>query len=188
MNLEYFDSEFSNDFDVQHALVENAMLTKFIIKMISNIFPSLSMTLNFVPLFYSLITSNLLLPYGFEAAHSDTWTVYIINWVYQTTCAFYLVVITITTESTFVLFLLVGCGQIDALIALINQFNSKINTEKSEEEIALQLKRIIKLHQHHQLYVKKVKNLLEFYFLIAIASLCAVMTMSMAAVVLVRIC
>ncbi|EDS32019.1 conserved hypothetical protein [Culex quinquefasciatus] len=186
MNVEYFDSMLLNDMDVQDSLVENAMLTKFIIQMTSRIFPSMSMTLMFVPLFYSLITSNLLLPYGFEITHSDTWLVYAINWAYQASCSFYVVVITVTTESTFVLFLLTACGQIDTLITLTNQLNSKINSEESEEEIALQVKRIVKLHQHHKLYIKKVKELFKFYFLIAIASLCSVMTMSMAAVVLVN--
>lgn len=188
MNLEYFGSEYTRDFDVQEALLNNTMLTKFILKMISSLFPSLSMTLMFTPAVYSLASSNLLLPYGFEISHAGTWAAYAINWVYQASCSFYLVMITVSSESAFVLLLLTACGQVDTLIVMIAQLDAKVNAGKSEQEISLQLKRIVKLHQHHQLYVEKMKDLFEFYFLIAIASLCSVMTMSMAALVLVGGC
>ncbi|XP_065078574.1 uncharacterized protein LOC135701652 [Ochlerotatus camptorhynchus] len=185
MNVKFFSLDIIQDKTVKKALKPSAMLNNVLLTLTIYGYCVLVGIIGLAPMVYGLITSKQVLSFGFEAIHSDAWSAYAVNSLFQANCAYYVAFLTIVTDGTFILYLLTATGQIDAIIGLLKQLDAMMMLELEGQIIDNQLQKIIKFHQHHQLFMRQVENELNLYFLISIASLCFNMSISLAAFVLI---
>ncbi|XP_062565089.1 putative odorant receptor 83c [Armigeres subalbatus] len=185
LNNKYFEEHHSRSKAVKDALFKNAKLT-YVLLQLAAMFPSVVMFLVVTfSILYTLITSNKLLPFGFEWMHSDTWTAYNVNILFQIVLLVYVVLATVGSDAIFILFLLVGSGQVDAITAMLQDLNAMIENDITEEQVTEQLREIIKLHQHLTLYMAKMEDSFKEYFLITLAALSFCMIVSLCAVLVI---
>ncbi|XP_065078600.1 uncharacterized protein LOC135701671 [Ochlerotatus camptorhynchus] len=186
LNLIFFEDNCSNSSNVKNALVKNAMLTNVVLKLTAMSTVMLCVILAFAPVLYSIITSDKLLPYGFEWVHSNTWTAYFINYPFQCITTSYVALATVSTDATFILYLLTGCGKVDTLIAMFQDLNVMIERNVSEHGTTEQLTKIIKLNQHLKWYMASVEKTFKGYFLVTLGCLSLNMIISATAVILIN--
>ncbi|XP_019527877.1 odorant receptor 22c-like [Aedes albopictus] len=186
LNQIYYENKYLDSKTVKDALIKSARLTYVVVKL-NFIFSSAYWIVIITgPLTYSIITQNRLLPFGFEWTHSDDWTAYAINFTSQAILVFFVVVATIASDDTFIVYLLTGCGQMDAIVASLQDMNAMIDGDAQERKITEQLTRIIKLHQHLLLYMTELQDKYSGYFLITLGVLSYIMIVSLFAFILIN--
>ncbi|XP_065078575.1 uncharacterized protein LOC135701654 [Ochlerotatus camptorhynchus] len=185
MNVKFFSMDIIQDNTVKQAFKPSVMLNNVLLTLTIYGYCVLVGIIGLAPMVYGLITSKQVLSFGFEAIHSDAWSAYMVNGLFQANCAYYVAILTTVTDGTFISYILTATGQIDAIIGLLNELDGMMMLKPDEQEIDNQLQKIIKFHQHHQLFMRQVENELNLYFLISIASLCFNMSISLAAFVLI---
>ncbi|XP_062557425.1 uncharacterized protein LOC134222298 [Armigeres subalbatus] len=185
INLDFFNMDIVQNETVKKAFKRSVQLSHVLQTLTIYGYCILTGIIGLAPEIYGLITSKQVLSFGFEAIHSDAWSAYAVNSLFQVNCAYYVAFLTTVTDCAFILYLLTATGQIDAIVGLLHELDNMMSTEHEKERIDGQLYKIIKMHQHHQLYMRKVEHLFNLYFLISIASLCFNMSISLAALILI---
>nr|XP_029712088.1 uncharacterized protein LOC115256995 [Aedes albopictus] len=185
MNMEFFKLDIMKYETVQRAFKPSVHLNHIILTLTVYGYIGIVAFIALAPVFYAIIISKPVLAFGFEAIHSDSWSAYAFNSWFQVNCTYYVAFLTTVTDGTFILYLLNATGQIDAIVELLHELDDIMAKGHGEQQIEEQLQRIITMHKHHQLYMRKVEHLFNLYFLISIASLCFNMSISLAAFVLI---
>ncbi|EAT43639.2 AAEL004966-PA [Aedes aegypti] len=185
MNLAFFKLDIMQNETVKKAFQPSVQLNHILLTLTIYGYIGLVAIIALTPELYGLIISKCILPFGFEIIHSDAGFAYAINSWFQVNCTYYVAFLTTVTDGTFILYLLNATGQIDAIVELLHELDDMMMKEHEEQKIDEQLQKIITIHKHHQLYMRKVEHLFNLYFLISIASLCFNMSISLAAFVLI---
>ncbi|EJY57561.1 AAEL017398-PA [Aedes aegypti] len=186
LNLIYFENNHFGSETVKEALFKNAKFTYVVLQLVVIYLFTLWILITAPFLLYSVISSKRLLPFVFEWSHSENWIAYSVNFVIQAICFFYVVVGTYSTDATFIVYLLTGCGQIDAIGAMLQDLNTMIEDGASEQQITEQITRIVKLHQHLMLYMSDLESKFSGYFLTTLGVLSFIMIVSMCALILIN--
>ncbi|XP_055527634.1 uncharacterized protein LOC129720211 [Wyeomyia smithii] len=186
MNMGYFNVDSMGSLEVQKSLSKNSSLTYILISIILTGYIILVGVVAAAPALYGLVASDPLLPLGFEIIHSDSWIAYWINYSIQLSMCYYAAMLTTTSDATFILYILTSTGHIDAIIGLLDELGDMASQQVDENQISEHLTKILQVHQYHFHYMRKIEDLFKVYFLIAIASLWACITISLAAFVLIN--
>lgn len=185
MNLDYFNLDIIKRANVDKSLRKSASLTHILVSITLVGYIILVGIIATAPVLYGLATSDPLLPLGIEIVHSESRMAYWINYSIQLNSCYYAAMLTTTSDATFILYILTATGHIDAIIGLLDELHDMADRQDDESQISDHMTKVLQVHQYHLNYMRKIDGLFRIYFLIAIASLCACMTISLAAFVLV---
>ncbi|XP_055535363.1 putative odorant receptor 92a [Wyeomyia smithii] len=186
MNLEYLNFDVIQDPAIQLAIRKSAILSHILIKMTLVGYLVLVILIATVPVILGFMMGEVLLPFGFEVIHSTSWTAFWINYGFQLSCTYFTGLVSSSSDALFILNVFTACEQIDAILALLAELNLMARSNMPEQLLSDQLTKILRLHQHHQQYIRKLENVFDCYFLIAIAMLCFCMSLSLAAFTLIN--
>lgn len=186
INLKYFGTSGRKAASQLECLKPSAKIANILITMTIFGYVTLTSLIIVIPVTYGLIVSKKVLPMGYEVVHSTEWPGYIVNLLFQINCMIYVSLTTITSDGTFILFLMSAIGQIDAILGRLSEFSEQLKQTDDDEQITGNLKQILRLHQHHQRYMRKLDDLFSTYFMIAIISLYFCMSVCLASFLLVR--
>ncbi|EDS32026.1 conserved hypothetical protein [Culex quinquefasciatus] len=185
INLKYFGTSGRKAASQLECLKPSAKIANILITMTIFGYVTLTSLIIAIPVIYGLIVSKKVLPMGYEVVHSTEWPGYIVNLLFQINCMIYVSLTTITSDGTFILFLMSAIGQIDAILGRLSEFSEQLKQTDDDEQITGNLKQILRLHQHHQRYMRKLDDLFSTYFMIAIISLYFCMSVCLASFLLV---
>ncbi|XP_053686233.1 putative odorant receptor 92a [Sabethes cyaneus] len=185
MNLEYLNFDVIQDPMIQLAIRNSAGLAHILIKMTLVGYIVLVILIATVPVIFGFIMGEVLLPFGFEIIHSTSWTAFWINYSFQLSCTYFTGLVSSSSDSLFILNVFTACEQIDAILSLLAELGRMAKTDVGDHLVSDQLTKILRLHQHHQQYMRKLEDVFDCYFLIAIAMLCFCMSISLAAFTLI---
>ncbi|XP_053686235.1 uncharacterized protein LOC128735773 [Sabethes cyaneus] len=186
MNLDYFQLDVVKSTSVKKALQRSSSLTHILVTISLFTYHILAGIVATGPMVLGLATSNKLLPLGVEVLHSDSWIAYFVNYLMQFNLCYYGAFLTTTSEAAYILFVLTATGHIDAIIGLLDELQDMTKKRVDEAKVSEQLFKVLQIHQYHQHYMRKIVDLFQVYFLLAIASLYSCVTISLASFVLIN--
>uniref|UniRef100_A0A182G0B0 Uncharacterized protein n=2 Tax=Anopheles albimanus TaxID=7167 RepID=A0A182G0B0_ANOAL len=177
INLEYYRTMMSQSDGIKRVLCDNLSLIYIVARVAGLAYLVLELTTLITPTISSFSVSELILPFGFffPFVDPDTTFGYIWNFVFQLIISAYYWLLTVGSDITTIYNLLTACGQLDMLMALIDELNEELELDKPPAVIRRKIVQIVQLHQQHREYLQRLVDFLNLYHLIAVG--CSVLAM-----------
>uniref|UniRef100_A0A182P6Z5 Uncharacterized protein n=1 Tax=Anopheles epiroticus TaxID=199890 RepID=A0A182P6Z5_9DIPT len=185
-NLQFYRDMNRQSDMVKRVLCDNASLTYIVIKATVLIYLLLVVTTMTIPSLSAIFMETRILPFGFVIAglHADTLESYIWNYGIQVIMAVYYWIITVGSDITTIYNLLTACGQLDALMAIIEELNQQLENNECPEKIQEKIIEIIGQHQYHRSYLQQLVDFLNPYHFVTVGSTVPTMVISVLGLVL----
>ncbi|XP_050093748.1 uncharacterized protein LOC126576500 [Anopheles aquasalis] len=177
INSEYYRTMMSQSDGIKRVLCENLSLIYIVSRVAGLAYLVLELTTLITPTISSFSVTELILPFGFffPFVDPDTTFGYIWNFVFQLIISAYYWMLTVGSDITTIYNLLTACGQLDMLMALIDELNEELELGKPSVVIRQKIVQIVQLHQQHREYLQRLVDFLNLYHLIAVG--CSVLAM-----------
>uniref|UniRef100_A0A182FAV9 Uncharacterized protein n=1 Tax=Anopheles albimanus TaxID=7167 RepID=A0A182FAV9_ANOAL len=176
-NFQYYRMMLRQSERVRGVLCANVSLIFIVARVAGLAYLVLEIITMALPGLSSIFLTDRILPFGFffPFVDPDTWPGYCWNYVFQTLIATYYWMITVASDIMTIFNLLTACGQLEVLMALIDELNEDLAKDAPADAIRSKIIEITQLHQQHRAYLQRLVNFLNLYHLVAVG--CSVLAM-----------